>query len=341
MSGMSEPVVVRVGDRERTEVDALLRDALADGVLTLTEYDERAALCWAARTRPELDEVVRDLPAAQPPAGLPAVPGQPGAHRVLAVLSESGLEAPLRSGQDVQATAVMGTAEVDLRREDLPRELTVRATAVMGEVKVHVPPGTTVHLSGQAVMGERKAKLGPPVAGGSVVHVVAHAVMGTVKVDDAPRRGGLLPAVVEAVRTGSRQVAPAHPGPVAERRRRPGVLSRVAGALVPLGIASVLGFGGYQVVTSDQVAVFGSSEQTVQPADVEDARYEVGVVFGSVTVVVPEGVRARVDGMVVFGSSECGDACTATEGELLVVDVTGAFGSVEVVTEAEQLQDSG
>jgi hypothetical protein len=50
--GMSEPVPeLRVGDRERGETDALLRDALADGVLSLTEYEERAGQCWAARTR--------------------------------------------------------------------------------------------------------------------------------------------------------------------------------------------------------------------------------------------------------------------------------------------------
>ena len=42
---------IRIGDRERREVDARLQQAHADGVLTLVEYDERAALCWAARTR--------------------------------------------------------------------------------------------------------------------------------------------------------------------------------------------------------------------------------------------------------------------------------------------------
>jgi hypothetical protein len=41
----------RIGDRERREVDAHLRQAHDDGVLTLTEYDERVAQCWAARTR--------------------------------------------------------------------------------------------------------------------------------------------------------------------------------------------------------------------------------------------------------------------------------------------------
>lgn len=45
---------VRIGDRERREVDTRLQDAYADGVLTMTEYEERSARAWAARTRSEL-----------------------------------------------------------------------------------------------------------------------------------------------------------------------------------------------------------------------------------------------------------------------------------------------
>ena len=49
-----QPPEMRVGDRERREVDTRLRQAYDDGVLTLSEYDERAALCWAARTQRDL-----------------------------------------------------------------------------------------------------------------------------------------------------------------------------------------------------------------------------------------------------------------------------------------------
>jgi hypothetical protein len=334
---MSEPVVMRVGDRERGEVDAVLRDALADGVLTLTEYDERARLCWAARTRPELDEVVRDLPGCAPAVAV-ARPGQ-ATQRVLAVLSESDLEAPLLPGQDVQATAVMGTAEVDLRREDLPHELTVRATAVMGEVKVHVPPGTTVHLSGGAVMGERKARVGAPVPGGPVVHVVANALMGTVKVDDRPRKGGLVPAAVQG---GSYAYAP-RPRTSVEvepaRHHGPGVLARAAGAVVPVAVAGVLGFGLLQVVGSDDgAAVFGS--RVVQVGE-DDDRVQVGVLFGSTTVVVPDDARVRTRGMTLFGSVDC-DACTPVgTGSTVVVDGRGAFGSVEIVRASAAGRDDG
>src|SRR5690606_13666745 len=71
---------LRIGDRERRAVDAHLQQAHADGVLTLTEYDERAAQCWAARTRGELDVLVQDLPPYRPdPEEAPtaAVPAEP------------------------------------------------------------------------------------------------------------------------------------------------------------------------------------------------------------------------------------------------------------------------
>ncbi|AOS63552.1 DUF1707 SHOCT-like domain-containing protein [Actinoalloteichus hymeniacidonis] len=57
-----EQIEIRIGDRERRSVDARLRAALDDGVLTLTEYDERTAQAWGARTRAELDVLTRDLP---------------------------------------------------------------------------------------------------------------------------------------------------------------------------------------------------------------------------------------------------------------------------------------
>jgi hypothetical protein len=313
---------VRVGDRERREVDRRLSEALADGVLTLVEYDERTAACWAARTRSDLEVLTRDLPGPAIPAP-PVVPAQHSTapRRVLAVMSEADLGVPLLPGQPVQATAVMGAAEVDLRREDLPREVHVRATAVMGQVKVHVPPGTTVHLTGGAVMGERKARVGPPLQGGSVVHVTATAVMGTVQVDDAPRKGGLLP------RSG-------HPGS-AHQGRGPG--RRVVGGVVTAAlVAAGLLLGGQVVTADDGVSVFSSREVRVAP---DADRVEVGTLFGSIEVVVADDVRVRTAGTLVFGSFECSDACASSGGRELVVEADGGFGSVEVVTESERAAD--
>jgi hypothetical protein len=74
---------VRIGDRERREVDGRLQRAYADGVLTMTEYEERAAECWKARTRSDLEPLIRDLPPDRgDEAAAPVVAPQPAAEPV-------------------------------------------------------------------------------------------------------------------------------------------------------------------------------------------------------------------------------------------------------------------
>jgi Domain of unknown function (DUF1707) len=201
---------LRIGDRERRTADAHLQQAHADGVLTLTEYDERAAQCWAARTQSELDELVRDLPPYRPSP---------------------------EETRDALAT--------------LPRS-----------VRRMVPES-----------GSAPAKsLG----------------------------------------------------------------QRIGGALVGVAALGALVFVGSNVVTAaDGAAVFGNRQITVAPGQ---DRVEVGMIFGRVDVIVPEGMRARPTGAVVFGSTDCALACTGT-GPEVVVDATGAFGSVDILRPGEPEPD--
>ena len=53
---------LRVSDAERESVAARLRDAAAEGRLTLAEADERQALAYAARIRDDLTPLTADLP---------------------------------------------------------------------------------------------------------------------------------------------------------------------------------------------------------------------------------------------------------------------------------------
>jgi hypothetical protein len=62
---------VRVGDADRDAVAAQLREHYADGRLTLDELNERLDQAFAAKTRADLDVVMRDLPhAGWPMAGV-------------------------------------------------------------------------------------------------------------------------------------------------------------------------------------------------------------------------------------------------------------------------------
>lgn len=72
---------VRVGDADREGVAAQLREHYADGRLTLEELNERLDQAFAAKTRADLDAVLRDLPhtvrTPGPTVGGPYGPMQP------------------------------------------------------------------------------------------------------------------------------------------------------------------------------------------------------------------------------------------------------------------------
>ena len=64
---------VRVGDADRDAVAAQLREHYADGRLTLEELNERLDQAFAAKTKADLNTVMRDLPqATRPAAGVPS-----------------------------------------------------------------------------------------------------------------------------------------------------------------------------------------------------------------------------------------------------------------------------
>ena len=68
---------VRVGDADREAIAAQLREHYADGRLTLEELNERLDQTFAAKTKADLNTVMRDLPhAAGAPYGGTAWPGQ-------------------------------------------------------------------------------------------------------------------------------------------------------------------------------------------------------------------------------------------------------------------------
>jgi hypothetical protein len=71
-----EDPAIRVGDAERRAADDRLQRAHGEGRLTLTEYEERAAKAWEARTQADLDVLTSDLPAAPPAVRQPVAVGR-------------------------------------------------------------------------------------------------------------------------------------------------------------------------------------------------------------------------------------------------------------------------
>jgi Cell wall-active antibiotics response 4TMS YvqF len=83
-----------------------------------------------------------------------------------------------------RAVAIFGDSELDMRDTvGIGDEIIVRAVAGFGDVRVMVPPGSRVEMSGFALFGnKRNGVVGNGPADGPVVRVKACALFGDVKV---------------------------------------------------------------------------------------------------------------------------------------------------------------
>jgi hypothetical protein len=179
----------RIGDRERREVDTRLQQAHGDGVLTLTEYDERSAQCWAARTRSELDALVRDLPdppepePVRSPTHVPArsEPSRQAVHR-RGVIGAVVLGVVLFGGAQVvradDGSAVFGSRVVQLA----PGQDTVDVGVLFGNVEVVVPDDVRVGTTGTILFGSTDCDAACDGSGTRAVTVGASGGFGSVDV---------------------------------------------------------------------------------------------------------------------------------------------------------------
>ncbi|WP_131740643.1 DUF1707 SHOCT-like domain-containing protein [Actinomadura roseirufa] len=183
--GPARADAVRASDAEREAVVERLRVASVEGRLTFEELTERTEAAYAAVTRGDLEHITRDLPGMGAPGANPAP--QLVRRRFSAVMGDCKERIVGRIDESLEAVSVMGDVELDLRGAQVPTgEVTVHATAVMGDVKIIVPDGVTVDLGGRAFMGDRRVAVREPRPGARVpvVHVIAHAIMGDVQIVD-------------------------------------------------------------------------------------------------------------------------------------------------------------
>ena len=171
-----------VGDAEREEAVARLRDACVEGRLTLQDFSERVDAAFAARRRGELRAVTRDLPVTSSPPAL-----QPAGERIVAVLSERQRIGPWRAQGRLDVVAVMGSCKLDLRNAELiGGELTVQLQALMADVKIYVPSGVRVLMEETAVLSSSKDARASDASrvNGPLVRVQGFCLMSSVEVTD-------------------------------------------------------------------------------------------------------------------------------------------------------------
>jgi len=187
------PRDLRASDADRELVIRLLGEAAADGRLTLDEHAERSERALAARTIGELASLTSDLAT---PAGQPIK--LYSRRAVTALCARERREGRWVVPEVFYATAIFGDVVLDLRDAVLPSQrVIVYATAIGGQVRLVVPAGVAVEMTGRSLLGIRSirnTRTGSvprpsvaPVPGSSVVEVRTLAVGGLVKAV-TPRR---------------------------------------------------------------------------------------------------------------------------------------------------------
>jgi hypothetical protein len=167
---LDRPPAGRIADRDREAAIEVLCQAVADGRLTLGEYEERLPRMLTARTRQELDRFVAEV---VPPA--PLLP-----ERVVAVGSK--IVRGIASGRPVEANAVFGAALIDLSGLGARQTVEIAASSLCGKVLVCVSPGAMVIDEGVAVLGKRSVPGPPREPDGSVVRLTGRSVLGNLRV---------------------------------------------------------------------------------------------------------------------------------------------------------------
>lgn len=145
---------MRASDAERERVVDVLREAAADGRLTMDEHAERMDQAYASKTVGELARLTTDLPGTSTGVA-PEPTSAPESQRMLACFGNESRKGRWVVPGHLRAVSVCGDCHIDMREAQLGSRTIVEATAVLGAVTVIVPEGVRVRLTGTAVFGAK------------------------------------------------------------------------------------------------------------------------------------------------------------------------------------------
>jgi hypothetical protein len=175
-SGRAErdPSLLRVSHADRERVVEILRDAAADGRLDIDELEERVERALTARTFADLEPLTADLPVAAPAPSAVRAPAPTAPADGEVVRWQVSGQRLVREGawmvpRIVEIEVHGGSARLDYTVARLPQggQSTLRISTHGGSVRLTVPPGIAVDLSGISTYGGRVRD-----------HVSRHAVPG-------------------------------------------------------------------------------------------------------------------------------------------------------------------
>jgi hypothetical protein len=186
MSPRQAPRDLRASDADRDRVLAMLAEAAGDGRLSGQEHAERVERACTARTLGELAELTADLaaPSAQPVR-------LDGGRVIYGVLGPARRDGRWVVPESLTVTAMAGEVEVDFTQAILQASrVRMYATVVGGRLRIIVPDGVSVVVTGPTVLGRKRGvpKSAPRAApGAAVIEVKSLVLAGELIVRTPPR----------------------------------------------------------------------------------------------------------------------------------------------------------
>ncbi len=200
-AAVARAMSMRASDADREKVAATLRDAYADGRLSLDEHEERLSELYRATTYAELVPVLRDLPVPPGTISVPAIPGAVSASDSGVVIRSDGAAGADSSNMlaifggferkgawavpaEMKATCVFGGGALDMSSAVFTsRVTTITAVCVFGGLEIKVPAGIAVQAEGlAAVFGGHSLPNTDAPAGSPVLIIKGAAVFGGIDV---------------------------------------------------------------------------------------------------------------------------------------------------------------
>ncbi|MDS1272608.1 DUF1707 domain-containing protein [Lipingzhangella sp. LS1_29] len=185
---------MRASDTDRERVAEVVRQAAADGRITLDELQERLEAAYTARTYAELEPITVDLPSAEsdtaPAVGSPAsdvaTSGEPAltiSERLGTVRREGKWQVP----GTISVSNPLGTTHLDFREATFrSRVVDVQLDATAGSAVLILPLGATatvdVTTSWGGVVRHKVAEVPDPGGTGPHLRITGKASAGTVVV---------------------------------------------------------------------------------------------------------------------------------------------------------------
>ena len=180
---------LRISDIDRDHAAEVLREAHAQGRITVDELDERLTSVYNAKTFADLVPVTQDAAAAASPARR-RIGGTPRFKLSLAILGGASRDGQWVVPPEYTAVATLGGIKLDMRDASFAEaETVIKAVAVMGGMEITVPEDAEVEVGAFGVMGGvDHGGEGPGAPGAPRIRITGVAVMGGIEVKRAPAR---------------------------------------------------------------------------------------------------------------------------------------------------------